>query len=80
MARHDVINKETGETKIISVLLMKSNSGTLTTPSNDWSHGCASGVEEVGSWKTKLANNHSGWKHILDKVKASPKSQAKDLY
>ena len=45
----------------------------------DWSQGCASGVEEVGSWKTKLANNHSGWKHILDKVKTAPKSQSKGL-
>ena len=47
----------------------------------DWSEGCAGNLGEFGGeWKSKLANKHSGWKHILDKVKNTPKSQAKDLY
>ena len=82
MARYDVINKETGETKIISVPVDEIQQWYIDNPEwqRDWSQGCAMGVEEVGSWKTKLANNHSGWKHIMDKVKNTPKSQAKDLY
>ena len=82
MARYDVINKETGETKVISVPVDEIQQWYVDNPEwqRDWSQGCAMGVEEVGSWKTKLANNHSGWKHIMDKVKNTPKSKAKDLY
>lgn len=82
MALYDVKHTETGETKVISVPVDEIQQWYIDNPEwqRDWSQGCASGVEEVGSWKTKLANNHSGWKHILDKVKTAPKSQAKDLY
>lgn len=45
----------------------------------DWSEGCASPAD-VGEWKNKLINKNPGWKEVLDKVKAHPKSIAKDLY
>ena len=82
MALYDVIHKETGEKKLIKVSVHEIEQWYADNPDwqRDWSEGCASGVSEVGSWKTKLANNHSGWKHILDKVKNTPKSRAKDLY
>jgi len=47
----------------------------------DWSAGGASiSKDGVGEWKTKLANKHDGWKHILNKVRDTPKSRAQDLY
>ena len=81
MALYDVINKETGETKQIKVSVHDIDQWYADNPDwqRDWSHGCA-GTAETGEWKTKLANKHSGWKHILDKVKNTPKSRAKDLY
>ena len=84
MALYDVVNKETGEKKVVECLSMTSNSGMKTTPSGSATgQGGASNLgakSGVGEWKTNLANKHSGWKHILDKVKNTPKSNAKDLY
>ena len=83
MAKYDVINKETGEKKVISVPIDEIQQWYVDNPEwvRDWSEGCAMSLGEFGGeWKTKLANKHSGWKHILDKVKNTPKSQAKDLY
>lgn len=81
MPLYDVINKETGETKQIKVSVHAIDQWYSENPDwqRDWSHGCA-GTAECGEWKTKLASKHSGWKHILDKVKNTHKSQAKDLY
>ena len=83
MAKYDVINKETGEKKIIDVSVHDIQQWYQDNPEwqRDWSEGCAGNLGEFGGeWKSKLANKHSGWKHILDKVKNTPKSQAKDLY
>lgn len=82
MALYDVIHKETGETKQVQCSVHDISEWYEDNPDweRDWSQGCAMSVSEVGSWKTKLANNHSGWKHIMDKVKNTPKSKAKDLY
>lgn len=81
MPLYDVINKETGETKQIKVSVHEISQWYEDNPEwqRDWSQGCAMPAEG-GEWKTKLANKHSGWKHILDKVKNTPKSRAKDLY
>jgi len=83
MAVYDVINTETGETKQIDVSVHDIEQWYLDNPEwkRDWSQGCASGIGEFsGEWKSKLANKNPGWKTILDKVKNTPKSQAKDLY
>ena len=83
MAKFDVINKETGEAKVIDVSVHEIQQWYKDNPEwqRDWSQGCAVSLGEFGGeWKSKLANKHSGWKHILDKVKNTPKSQAKDLY
>ena len=81
MAKYDVINTETGETKVIDVSVHEITQWYEDNPEwkRDWSQGCAMSTD-VGEWKTQLANKHSGWKHILDKVKNTPKSRAKDLY
>lgn len=83
MAQYDVVNKETGETKVIEVSVHEITQWYQDNPDwvRDWSQGCASSLGEFGGeWKSKLANKNPGWKHILDKVKNTPKSQAKDLY
>ena len=83
MAFYPVINTETGETQVIECSVHEICDWYENNPGweRDWSHGGATVSKSgVGEWKSKLANNHSGWKHILDKVKNTPKSQSKDLY
>lgn len=84
MARFDVINKETGEKKVVDVSVHDIQQWYDENPDwhRDWSEGCAASVADtsLGNWKSRLASKNPGWKTILDKVKATPKSQAKDLY
>ena len=83
MALYDVINTETGETKVVEMSIHDIQQWYLDNPewTRDWSQGCAANLGEFGGeWKSKLANKNPGWKHILDKVKNTPKSNAKDLY
>ena len=83
MAVYDVVHKETGEKKVIEVSVHDIGQWYQDNPDwvRDWSQGCASSVGEFGGeWKSKLANKHPGWKQVLDKVKNTHKSQAKDLY
>jgi len=81
MALYDVIHKETGETKVVECSVHDIQQWYEENPDwkRDWSQGCAMAAD-VGEWKTKLVNKNPGWKTILDKVKNTPKSQAKDLY
>ena len=83
MAIYQVIHKETGETQVVECSVHEIMDWYAANPEweRDWSQGGASiSKGGVGEWKTQLANKHSGWKHILDKVKNTPKSQAKDVY
>ena len=83
MAFYPVINTETGETKVIECSVHEITEWYESNPEweRDWSQGGATVAKNgTGEWKTKLANKHSGWKHVLDKVKNAPKSNAKDLY
>ena len=83
MAKYPVIHKETGEQKVVECSIHDIMEWYENNPEweRDWSFGCANTSKSgVGEWKTQLANKHSGWKHILDKVKKTPKSNSKDLY
>jgi hypothetical protein len=83
MATYHVINRETGETQTVECSVHDIMDWYEANPGweRDWSHGGASVAKGgVGEWKTQLANKHSGWKHIMDKVKKTPGSQAKDVY
>ncbi|QIN96804.1 hypothetical protein [Synechococcus phage S-N03] len=83
MAYYPIIHKETGEQKVIECSVHDIIEWYENNPEweRDWSQGGATIAKNgVGEWKTQLANKHSGWKHILDKVKNTPKSQAKDVY
>ena len=84
MAHYDVINKETGETKIIDVSVHDITQWYEDNPEwhRDWSQGAALAVSDtsLGDWKSKLANKNPGWKHVLDQVKKVPGNNVKDLY
>ena len=81
MALYDVIHEETGETKQVNCSVHDITQWYIDNPGwkRDWSHGCAMAAE-AGEWKDKLIKQRPGWKEVLNKVKNSPKSKAKDLY
>lgn len=80
MAIYPIINKETGETKVIE---MSVHDITDWYASNkpwvrDWSEGAAN-FAESGEWKDKLVKKHPGWNEVLDKASRAPKSQVKKI-
>ena len=83
MPHYPVINKKTGEKQ---ELYMTMTDYTKWREDNedwdrDWQEGVGGGgVECVGEWKTRLANNDSGWKAVLDKVGRSCPKNASELY
>ena len=84
MALYDVVHKETGEKKQITCSVHEITQWYEDNHDwhRDWSEGCAMAVADtsLGNWKSRLASKNPGWKHVLDKVKNTPKSNAKDLY
>ena len=47
----------------------------------DWMEGVGGGgVECVGEWKTRTANKHPGWKHVLDKAAKLAPHNRSELY
>ena len=85
MAFYNVINTETGETKVVERPMTGDDTITEWYAENpgwerDWSHGAAS-IGEVGDWKTKNVNKNPGWKDVLDAVKKVPGNNvSKNLY
>jgi hypothetical protein len=83
MATYPVVNKETGEQKEVSMSVTDWDQWKEDNPDwiRDWSDPstCPS-PGEVGEWKDKLINRNPGWKTVLDRVKNTPKSQARNLY
>jgi len=83
MASYPVINKETGEQKEVVMSVHEWSKWCDDNPDwkRDWSDpSTCPGTGEVGDWKSKLVNKNPGWKTVLDRVKNTPKSQARDLY
>ena len=80
MAIYPIINKETGEKKVIEMSVheitqwYKDNSEWQ----RDWSEGCAS-PGEVGEWKDKLINKNPGWNDVLHKASKAPGSKVKKI-
>jgi hypothetical protein len=80
MAIYPIINKETGEKKVIEMSVheitqwYKDNSEWQ----RDWSEGCAS-PGEVGEWKDKLINKNPGWNDVLHKASKAPGSRVKKI-
>ena len=83
MATYPIIHKETGEQKEVSMSVTDWDQWKEDNPDwiRDWSDPstCPS-PGEVGEWKDKLINKNPGWKTVLDRVKNTPKSQARNLY
>ena len=86
MAFYNVINQETGETKVVECPMQGPDDILNWYENNpgwerDWSHGAAGVAREgVGEWKDKLVNKNPGWKQVLDNVKKAPGNNVQDLY
>jgi hypothetical protein len=80
MAIYPIINKETGETKVIE---MSVHDITQWYQDNsewkrDWSQGCAQ-PGEVGDWRNKLVSKHPAWNEVLGNASKAPKSRVKKI-
>ena len=80
MPTYPVINKETGETKELSMSMMAYDEWRKDNPDwdKDWAAGVA-GVGEVGEVYDKLKKSHPGWNQILHKASKAPGSNLKPL-
>lgn len=69
MAIYPIINKETGEKKVIEMSVHDITQWYKDNPEwqRDWSEGCAS-PGEIGEWKDRLVNKNPGWGEILKKA------------
>jgi hypothetical protein len=72
MPLYPVVNKNTGETKELSMTIAQWEEWKEENFKNgwdrDWSQGCASAAE-VGEWKDKLNKSHPSWNEVLGKAK-----------
>ena len=73
MPTYPVINKETGEKKILSMTMKAYAEWREENPGwdKDWQAGVA-GVGEVGEMHLKGEANSSGWNEILDRASRQP--------
>ena len=80
MPTYPVKNKETGETKELSMSMMAYDEWRKENPDwdKDWAAGVA-GVGEVGEVYDKLKKSHPGWNQILHKASKAPRSTVKPL-
>jgi hypothetical protein len=72
MAIYPIINKETGETKVIEMSVHDIASWYAKNPkwTRNWAEGSA-GFVETGEWKDKLIKKNPGWNEVLQKVNKS---------
>lgn len=80
MAIYPIINKETGETKVVEMSVHDITQWYVDNPEwqRDWSQGCAT-PGEVGDWRNKLTSKHPSWNEVLSKASKSPGSTVKKL-
>ena len=80
MATYPIVNKETGEKKVIEMSVHDIQEWYKNNLEwkRDWSEGCAT-PGEVGDWRNKLISKHPGWNEILDKASKAPKSLVKKI-
>lgn len=80
MAIYPIINKETGERKIIEMSVHEISEWYKNNPqwSRDWSAGCAT-VGEVGDWQNKLVSKHPSWNEVLNRASKMPGSTVKKI-
>lgn len=77
MAIYPIVNKETGDTKVIEMSVHEITQWYNDNPEwqRDWSQGCAT-PGEIGEWKDKLNSKYPGWNQILDKSSKSAGSKS----
>lgn len=80
MAIYPIINKETGEKRVIEMSVNDIMQWYKDNPEwkRDWSEGCAS-PGEVGEWKDKLISRNPGWNDVLGRAAKMPGSTVKKL-
>ena len=80
MAIYPILNKETGEKKVIEMSVNEIMDWYKLNPewTRDWSEGCAT-PGEVGEWKDKLVKSKPGWNEVLEKVGKVPGSRVNKL-
>jgi hypothetical protein len=80
MAIYPIINKETGETKVIEMSVHDITQWYNDNPEwkRDWSEGCAT-PGEVGDWQNKLIAKNPGWNDVLHKASKAPGSRVKKI-
>ena len=73
MPTYPVKNKETGETKELSMTMAAYDEWRKDNPDwdRDWSQGCGS-LGEAGDWRDKMSKTHPGWKDVMSGVKKHP--------
>ena len=81
MATYPVRNKETGETKDVTMSVHAWDQWREDNP--DWERyytpDNAPGVGEVGEWKDKLRKKNPGWNDVLHRAQKMPGSRIKKL-
>ena len=80
LAIYPIINKETGEKKVIEMSVHDIQQWYEDNPQwqRDWSEGCASAAE-IGEWKDKLIKSKPGWNEVLERASKAPKSNVKKI-
>ena len=80
MAIYPIINKDTGEKRVIEMSVYEISQWYKNNPewSRDWSEGCAS-AGNVGEWRDALVKKHPGWNEILLKASKAPGSKVKKI-
>ena len=80
MPTYPVINKETGETKELSMTMTQYSTWRDENPTWDknWMAGVA-GVGEVGEVYDKLKKSHPGWNEVLHRASKMPGSQVRPV-
>ena len=80
MPTYPVKHLETGEEKELRMTMQEYMKWKEENPlwDKNWQAGVGGGgVECVGEWKTRTANKHPGWKHVLDKAaKLAPQNKS----
>lgn len=78
MAIYPIVNKETGEKKVIEMSVHEIMDWYKANPDwiRDWSQGSAT-PGEVGDWQNKLVSKHPGWNEVLKKAGSTPGSNVK---
>ncbi len=80
MATYPIVNKKTGERKVIEMSVHDITQWYENHPEwqRDWPEGCASSVE-LGEVYDRLKKTKPGWNEVLDRASKVPGSRVKPI-